>query len=306
MEPLVSVICITRNHERFCIEALDSILNQTYKNLEWIILDAASSDNTPQIIEDWLVANKIVAIFIKEKELKPITVNLNKTLTFAKGEYIQVISLDDILVKDKIVVQVNKFKIDEKLGVIFGDALKIDTNGKYLDSIFGFNSRDKESLENDDIFKIIVNGNQICAATALVRKEVYRECGSYDENIHIEDWDFWLRVLKSSWKMKYFSHVLVKYRISENSLWHIGNSKIILSIIDILDKHNYSQCNNVLLNYFIYFKKNSINDKIKVFFGIIKRRKINLLLIYLCSILFYDREKIRKYSKKLTKFQYKK
>ncbi len=306
MEPLVSVICITRNHERFCIEALDSILNQTYKNLEWIILDAASTDNTPQIIDGWLVGNRVNAIFIKEKELKPITVNLNKTLTYAKGDYIQVISLDDVLIKDKIEIQVNKFKIDEKLGVIFGDALKIDTNGKYLDSIFGFNSRDKESLENDDIFKIIVNGNQICAATALVRKEVYRECGSYDENIHIEDWDFWLRVLKSSWKMKYFSHVLVKYRISENSLWHIGNSKIILSIIDILDKHNYSQCNNVLLNYFIYFKKNSINDKIKVFFGIIKRRKINLLLIYLCSILFYDREKIRKYSKKLTKFQYKK
>jgi len=102
LEPLVSVICITRNHERFCIESLDSVLNQTYKNLEWIILDAASNDNTVELIDNWLDENNVNAIFLKEKDLKPITVNLNKALEYAHGEYVQFLSLDDVLMEEKL------------------------------------------------------------------------------------------------------------------------------------------------------------------------------------------------------------
>ena len=105
-QPLVSVIAITRNHSRFCIESLNSILNQTYKNLERIILDAASTDDTPEIIDNWLVENNVNAIFLKEKQLRPITVNANKALTFSKGVYVQLISLDDVLLKNKIQSQV--------------------------------------------------------------------------------------------------------------------------------------------------------------------------------------------------------
>ena len=130
MEPLVSVICITRNHERFCIESLDSVLNQTYKNIEWIILDAASTDSTVELIDNWLVANNVQSVFLKENELKPITVNLNKALTYANGEYVQFLSLDDVLFEAKIDRNVKcLMELTGDYCAVYSDAFVIDDKG---------------------------------------------------------------------------------------------------------------------------------------------------------------------------------
>lgn len=224
MEPLVSVICITRNHERFCIESLDSVLNQTYKNIEWIILDAASTDSTVELIDNWLAENNICAVFLKEKELKPITVNLNKALTYAHGEYVQFLSLDDVLVLDKITVQVNKFKnLDSTYVCLYTDSITINENREIIcksgaDWYKGINKKMEFFPSGGlNVFKELCNGNFTAMLTMLIRTDAIKQIGGFDVKLSYEDHDLHLRLTRR-FKYKYLNIKTVRYRIHSNNL----------------------------------------------------------------------------------------
>lgn len=297
MEPLVSVICITRNHERFCIESLNSVLNQTYKNIEWIILDAASTDGTVELIDNWLVENNIQAVFLKEKELKPVTVNANRALTYANGEYVQFLSLDDVLVLDKLEIQLKYFKGDETIGLVFGDAFKINENGKRLNEIFGFNNENQQNSSNVDFFNSLVKGNRICAVTCLLRSSVFADIGNFDVKSTVEDWDLWLRICKSQWRVKYVYHVFAYYRVLENSLWNSKKSNILLSMVYTIDKHFDPTKNETLLNYYKDFKTMSSREKIKTIIGLSKMKNTRLTVVYIISCITDNRGVLRKFLK---------
>ncbi len=224
MEPIVSVICITRNHERFCIESLDSVLNQTYKNIEWIILDASSTDNTVELIDNWLVENNIQAVFLKEKELKPITVNLNIAMTHAHGEYVQFLSLDDVLVLDKITLQVNEFKnLDSTYVCIYTDSQVINENSELIceSGADWYKSINKKMESFPDgslnVFNELCKGNFTSMLTMLFRLDAINNIGGFDEKLSYEDHDLHLRLTRT-FKYKYFDIQTIRYRIHSNNL----------------------------------------------------------------------------------------
>ena len=93
---LVSIICTCYNHSSFVIEALESVFNQSYKNIEIIIIDDASSDNSVYLIENWLL-DKPNILFLKNEENKGITTSFNKASKYAKGEFLIDFATDDIL-----------------------------------------------------------------------------------------------------------------------------------------------------------------------------------------------------------------
>ncbi len=224
MEPLVSVICITRNHEHFCIDSLNSVLNQTYKNIEWIILDAASTDGTVELIDDWLTVNKIEAVFLKEKELKPITVNLNKALTYAHGEYVQFLSLDDILIIDKIKIQVNEFNnLDSSYVCIYTDCQVINENSEIICSS-GAEWYKKATNETEpfpsggvNVFVELCKKNFTSILTMLFRLTAIKYAGGFDEKLSYEDHDIHLRLTRT-FKYLYLDIQTIKYRIHSNNL----------------------------------------------------------------------------------------
>ena len=210
MEPLVSVICITRNHERFCIESLDSVFNQTYKNIEWIILDAASTDNTVELIDNWLKEKGVRAVFFKEKELKPITVNLNKAITVASGEFLQLLSLDDLLVKEKITTDVGLLKQKSDLySLVFGMSQIIDADSNLQFDVIP-NGVIKE--HSDNYFDQLVTGNIISATAVLMRTSVLRVIGCYNEFWPYEDYPLWLKLANSGYLFIYNPTINSYYR----------------------------------------------------------------------------------------------
>jgi glycosyltransferase involved in cell wall biosynthesis len=298
-QPLVSVIAITRNHERFCVEALDSILNQTYKNLEWIILDAASTDQTPFVIDNWLHENNVKAIFIKEKKLESITVNLNRALTFIEGEYVQIISLDDVLIKEKIEKQVEIFQTDSSIGMVFSDAYVIDENSKLCNEIFGVNNSINETYNNIQWLDKISKGNYICGPTALIKSTVFSVIGKYDTKLAVEDWDFWLRIIKSDYSVRYKNHLLVKYRKVSNSLWHNKTSKVMLSMYDTIVKNDIDK--KILINYITDFNKFITTEKIRFISGIIKRKEYVYLLLLGLLLFTENKDLLNNYYKKINK-----
>ena len=220
MEPLVSVICITRNHERFCIESLVSVMNQTYKNIEWIILDAASTDSTVELVDNWLVKNAVNAVFLKEKELKSLPINLNKALKFASGEFLQLLSLDDMLLPEKIERQINEFnQLDKTFVGIYTDASCVNENNVSVsESTIRWN-RDFEKIPEGglNLFEILCSGNFIPMMSLLIRMEPFVKSGGFDERLSHEDYDLHLRLTKG-YKYKYLTYKSVIYRVHSNNL----------------------------------------------------------------------------------------
>ncbi len=282
MEPLVSVICITRNHERFCIESLDSVLNQTYKNIEWIILDAASTDGTVELIDNWLVENNVHAVFLKEKELKSLPINLNKALTYTHGEYVQFLSLDDLLLPKKINHQLNLIQI-EKCDLVFSNTIVIDEQGiqtKLFRPVDFF-----ESLNLDNC-QIEIKKSCFCLIqSCLIPMNTIKIVGNFDEKLNVEDWDWLIRFWNGKKHLRAFldKEVNVKYRVSSQSLWQNKNYTLFKSYFKIIKKHNitYKSVWIYKLNFF-KSKDFSLSTKINILiFLIFYFRRISLLFYYI-------------------------
>lgn len=219
---MVSIIAISYNHDSFLVETLDSIIEQSYKEIEIIIVDAFSKDNSVPIIKEWIKENPTIKVkTIFQSETKKITENANDALKIAEGEFYQILSCDDVLLPNKIASQVEVFQdSDEKLGVVYCDAIKIDKNSVELSKSTFFQERNWESnsqLPSGMIFPMLLMDYFITAPTVLIRKAMALQVGGYDPESMMEDLDLFLKMAqKFSFKGQIF--VGVKYRVLESSL----------------------------------------------------------------------------------------
>lgn len=216
--PLVSIMALCHNHERFVIMALDSIRNQTYKNIELFIIDDNSTDASQELIQNWIAVNKVECTFIKHSVNKTIGFSYNEFLTLAKGEFISSIATDDVYSESKIANQVAFFeKLPREYGILYSDLNVIDEDNVVLNkSFYNWFLNDYQLTNENVLASLITHGHNIIQVTgALVRKEIYDKVGPYDESLVVEDFDMsirWARITKF-----YYSPVVVgSYRKSNN------------------------------------------------------------------------------------------
>lgn len=194
MNPLVSVICVCYNHARFVVEALESVKNQTYSNIELIIVDDGSSDNSALVIHEWLKQYPETA-FLDLKENIGYTKAFNKAFRLAKGEFYIDLAADDVLLPNRIEKGVQGFlEKGARYAIQFSDAHFIDVNGKPM----GKHS-DKfphSSIPQGDVYVEVIQRYFICSPTMLVRKSALDALGGYDENLAYEDFDLWVRLAR--------------------------------------------------------------------------------------------------------------
>lgn len=133
MSHLCSVLCVSYNHAKFAAEGLQSIYKQTYRDIEVIVLDDGSSDNSVEVIEATLAQSPFPAKFIKQKNSGNVPANFNKVLDAASGEFVTMLSLDDILMPDCITNAVEILSKHES--IVFSantGHFNIDENGKQI------------------------------------------------------------------------------------------------------------------------------------------------------------------------------
>lgn len=220
IKDLVSVIAVCYNHEKFLVETLDSIKNQTYKNIELIIMDDCSSDNSVQKIQEWIKENKYNCTFVPHKQNQGVCKTLNEAISYCHGEYIQMVSCDDVLLSYKIQLQVNLFKeLDNKYGVVYSDAKFIDENSKEMNIKFiAYHTKGRSGMElTGNIFSELAKGNFIPAMSVLMKRKMVEQIGQYDEALDYEDYDYWLRISKEFY-FYYINEILVKYRMHSSNL----------------------------------------------------------------------------------------
>jgi glycosyltransferase involved in cell wall biosynthesis len=239
-QPLVSIICLCYNHEQFIREALDSVLAQTYTNLEIIIVDDSSTDNSTAIIKEYLRLYPQLK-FISTGENIGNCAAFNKGWRSSNGEFIIDFATDDILLPDRVEKQVKAFQaLDEKYGVVYTDALYINDQSQ---SIKHHYKRDKNGqlasfAPSGDIFKELLSKYFICPPTMMMRRSVFDELNGYDEALAYEDFDFWVRSSRI-FKYSYLDAVTTKRRVHNTSLsksFYKSGSRLLQSTITVCEK----------------------------------------------------------------------
>jgi len=217
--PLVTVICLCYNHERFVTQAVESVLKQSYPSIQLIIVDDASTDGSVPVIQGLLQQrHDITFIGLKENVRNCRAFNIG--LAQAKGKYIVDLSADDVFHSERIEKQVRLFEqLGPDYGVVFTDAEFIDDNGASLGKHFANLFRRKliDHIPEGDVYRQVLRRYFISAPTMLVRKEAFDALQGYDENLAYEDFDFWVR---SSREFKYaaIDEALTFVRRTKNSL----------------------------------------------------------------------------------------
>jgi glycosyltransferase involved in cell wall biosynthesis len=215
--PLVSAAVLCYNQAGFVVECLEGIKAQNYPNLELIINDDASKDNSVAVIHDWLAKNSIPHHFLKNKTNQGICRSVNNILRQARGKYISGIAADDVWLPGKLLRQVELMeRLPAKVGVVYSDALQMDEQGNLLPLRFlDADGRRPSSgvIPEGNIQMALWQGNNFIAPmTALIRRECFDRVGLYDETLFAEDWDMWLRISRC-YDFVYSDEVSAKYRI---------------------------------------------------------------------------------------------
>ena len=223
--PLVSVPVITYNSANTIIETLDSIKAQTYQNIELVISDDCSTDNTVELCKVWIDQNK--NRFVRTKLLTVekntgVSANCNRAGAACVGEWVKGIAGDDMLLPDCIEEFVKYVNEHPDTAYVFcrmeGFGRSQDEVDEYMNRCFDYSFFQLSVQEQ--YHRLLFRGNCIPAPALFYNLERVKAINIVnDERIPmVEDYPSWLRITKSEVRLQFVDKVLVRYRLSENSI----------------------------------------------------------------------------------------
>ena len=207
-KPAISVIMAAYNSEKYIAEAIESILNQTFKDFEFIIINDKSTDKTLDIIKKYTKKDKRIKL-IKNGKNEGLTKSLNKGLRRAKGKYIARMDDDDISSHNRFMVQNNFLDKNKDIFLVAGSFVYIDYLAKRI-------SREVCSYDVKQIKSILPSANIIHHPTVMFRNEkkwFYR-----DKFRYAQDYDLWLRLLTNKKCMIILPECVLAYRLHKDSI----------------------------------------------------------------------------------------
>jgi glycosyltransferase involved in cell wall biosynthesis len=226
----VSVVIPTYSRARYIGEAVRSVLSQTYRDLEVIVVDDGSTDDTEQVLA--ALADSRMRYLVQAH--RGASAALNHGWRAARGEYIGRLDSDDVWQLNLLQELVPLLDHDDSVGLAYARARWMDAQGLPLTPILGasekFRGRTLESL---------LYGDFVCPMALLLRREALESVGGFDESLSASvDWDLWIR-LASSWRFAYRDRVLAWYRCHGENLTAVASSgldRLIRDRLRVLEK----------------------------------------------------------------------
>lgn len=200
--PKVSVIMPAYNAEKYIKEAMESILNQSFRDFEFIVLNDCSRDHTEAIIQSFPDSR---IVYVKNDQNLGVAGTLNRGLALAKGEYIARMDADDISLPDRLEKQVQYLNAHPKVAVLGTNVELFDENGVIST---GWSSTDPAQMKVDLLFSC-----GLAHPSVMMRRNVIQELGGYDLAFEgLEDYQLWCRVAKH-YDVTTLPDLLFRYRI---------------------------------------------------------------------------------------------
>jgi glycosyltransferase len=244
----VSIITSVYNNKATIEDAIESVFSQTYENIEYIVVDGASSDGTVEVIQKY--ADKIAA-FVSERD-KGIYDGLNKGVDLATGDIVAFLHSDDIYANENVIKEVVELFQTQELDSVYGDLVYVDKVN--TSKVFRYWKSGEYAIEK------LKRGWMPPHPTFFVKRELYEKHGKFDLSFKIAaDYDFMLRMLgKHKISTAYLPKVLYKMRVGGASNRSLGN------IILKSKEDSRALKNNNIGGYATLFMKNAV--KIPQFF----------------------------------------
>ena len=225
MSPLVSICIPSYNNAEYIEKTIKSVFDQTYDNLELIISDDASTDETKEIVERLVIDSRIPVIFKTSKENRGISQNWNYSLSLAQGMYIKILPGDDVIEPDCIAKQVACFKRNSDLALVFCARKIITRSDKHLLTARFY--KDRRVSGGDVLRKSVVNGTNVVGepGAVLFSHEFSKLVGEFSPLLpYVVDMDYWMRLLEHGDGFAQYE-LLSSFRIDQNLSVRIGPSR---------------------------------------------------------------------------------
>ena len=264
--PLVSIVVPCYNHEKYVKETIESIANQTYTNIELIVIDDGSKDNSPKILDE---LSKKYNFHLIVRENKGLSATLNEGIKLSKGKYLSVCASDDKFALNKIYEQVNFMESNTVYGICYTNVIKFYENGMERRIV-------NKKYQSGHIFNdLLCQYFSIPAGSVLYQKKVFEEVGLFDTFLAIEDFDMFLKISKK-FKIGYLNKYLFYYRShGNNTSNNIGKMENNVDIILEKWKSDKQYANAIMRKNLLYFRNFASTDKKEA----LKRLPMNIKIL---------------------------
>lgn len=235
--PLVTAMIPSYNHAKYIKEAIQSIIDQDYKNIEFIIIDDGSSDNSVEIIKSMIpeCEKRFKRFEFRSRENKGVSATLNEAIEWSKGKYLSPLASDDMAMPNKTSYLVDKL---EKSGhkAAFGSIANM------LDPKITYGAKNHKIIYT--FYDLFLLKKLIHCTASLINIDALKNSGLYNEDIAVEDLYMWLKLTEDGSNLICYPKVLAKYRTHDNNT---------VKYIDIMYKN--------LLNIINLYKNNKYYDE---------------------------------------------
>ncbi|MED1782920.1 glycosyltransferase family 2 protein [Brevibacillus fortis] len=252
-QPLVSIITPSYNQGRFIRETINSILTQDYANLEHIVVDGGSTDDTLSILQEYAQKDPRFR-FISEPD-RGQSHALNKGLALARGEIIGWLNSDDTYVPGAILKAVHAFASNPAWGMLHGNCYVINEYGQVSTSY------PSEQADSKKLYQSCV----ICQPSAFIRAHVFRHMGGVDEKLQFcMDYDLWMRIAKFypiGYLPQYLGNARIHTACKSATKWHsVGVPEVLRSLAK-----NYSSIPSHWISYVPQYKGMGVLDLLRIY-----------------------------------------
>ena len=223
-QPLVSIAIVTYNSSKYIIDTLNSVKAQSYENIELIISDDCSPDNTVELCRNWLDANKdrfVRTKLITVDKNSGVTCNCNRAKAAAEGQWFKLLAGDDLMMPDCIKENVEFITANPKAKIIFSKTqLFTETEGKInLSDKFLPKPSTKEIFASSAEYQhdCLSQYNFLPAPSSFISEEIFRKHDYNETYPASEDWAYWFKLTGLGYKLYFFPSVTTLYRREEST-----------------------------------------------------------------------------------------
>jgi len=199
---LLSIITPSYNQGRYIRDTIHSVLDQSYKNFEYLVIDGASEDETTAILAEF----KDRLRYVSEKDDGQAQA-VNKGIRMSRGDIIGWLNSDDIYAADSLAAVAGYFRKNPECKILYGEAWHIDASGKFIDRY----------PTQPFVYPELAYGCYICQPSVFFRREIVEQVGYLDESLDLcMDYDYWIRVGKK-YQLHYLNKVIACSRMYQEN-----------------------------------------------------------------------------------------
>lgn len=251
MIPMVTVVMPAYNSSEYLRESIESVLAQTFKNFELLVIDDGSYDDTAAIVHSYIKQDNRVKLISQTNQ--GVSATRNRGINLSKSEYIAFIDADDTWFPDKLNNHLQSFKSNANLGISFAKVVFLNSNSK----LAGVATTRLNKLQPQHF---LYENPTITVSNLVVKREVFQCIGDFDTSMsYAEDLDFLLRVITSKkWQIKGLNKILMAYRTCTSGLssnlycmeegWEILADKAKVYAPNLIEQH-YLYARSIHLRY---------------------------------------------------------